>query len=61
MDDSKYDKFEALNPFFSIVMKGLDGLVDGTISGTPLLTRRSLSFCIISQDGPNVSRVALHT
>ena len=29
MDDSKYDKFEALNPFFSIVMKGLDGLVDG--------------------------------
>jgi hypothetical protein len=29
MDKSKYDKFKALDPFFHIVMKGLDGLVDG--------------------------------
>ena len=29
MDSSKYDKFKALDPFFNIVMKGLDGLVDG--------------------------------
>jgi len=26
---SKYAKYEALNPFFEIVMKGLTGLVDG--------------------------------
>jgi ketosteroid isomerase-like protein len=25
----KYEKFKALDPFFSIVMKGLEGLVDG--------------------------------
>ena len=29
MDTSKYDKFKALDPFFNIIMKGLDGLVDG--------------------------------
>jgi hypothetical protein len=29
MDTSKYDKFKALDPFFNVVMKGLDGLVDG--------------------------------
>ena len=29
MDKSKYDMFKALDPFFNIVMKGLDGLVDG--------------------------------
>src|ERR1700733_14017313 len=29
MGTSKYDKFKALDPFFSIVMKGLEGLVDG--------------------------------
>ena len=29
MGTSKYDKFEALVPFFGIVMKGLAGLVDG--------------------------------
>jgi uncharacterized protein len=28
MANSKYDEFKALNPFFDIVMKGLDGLVD---------------------------------
>jgi len=29
MHTSKYDKFKALDPFFDIVLKGLDGLVDG--------------------------------
>ncbi len=29
MDTLQYDKFKALDPFFNIVMKGLDGLVDG--------------------------------
>ena len=29
MENSKYDKFKALDSFFNIVMKGLDGLVDG--------------------------------
>ena len=29
MKKPKYDKFKALGPFFNIVMKGLDGLVDG--------------------------------
>jgi ketosteroid isomerase-like protein len=29
MDTSKYEQFTALDPFFNIVMKGLDGLVDG--------------------------------
>jgi ketosteroid isomerase-like protein len=29
MNSSKYDKFKALDPFFNIVMKGLEGLVDG--------------------------------
>ena len=29
MDNSKYDKYKALDPFFTIVMKGLYGLVDG--------------------------------
>ena len=29
MKKDKYAKFEALNPFFDIVLKGLKGLVDG--------------------------------
>jgi ketosteroid isomerase-like protein len=29
VDTSKYEKFKALDPFFNIVMEGLDGLVDG--------------------------------
>jgi ketosteroid isomerase-like protein len=29
MSNKKYSRFSALNPFFDIVMKGLDGLVDG--------------------------------
>lgn len=29
MGTPEYDKFKALDPFFSIVMKGLEGLVDG--------------------------------
>ena len=29
MGTRKHDKFRALDPFFQIVMKGLDGLVDG--------------------------------
>jgi ketosteroid isomerase-like protein len=29
MSKSKYDKFRPLDPFFNIVLKGLDGLVDG--------------------------------
>lgn len=29
MHNSKYAKFKALDPFFGIVMKGLNGLVDG--------------------------------
>ena len=29
MSSEKYSKFSPLNPFFDIVMKGLDGLVDG--------------------------------
>lgn len=29
MDTARYDKFNALNPFFDIVMEGLAGLVDG--------------------------------
>jgi uncharacterized protein len=29
MPKDKYEVFEALNPFFEIIMKGLSGLVDG--------------------------------
>jgi ketosteroid isomerase-like protein len=29
VSNEKYSRFSALNPFFDIVMKGLDGLVDG--------------------------------
>jgi uncharacterized protein len=29
MKENKYADFEALNPFFDVVMKGLSGLVDG--------------------------------
>lgn len=29
MPTAKYDRFKALDPFFGIVLKGLDGLVDG--------------------------------
>jgi uncharacterized protein len=29
MKKAKYDGFEALDPFFAVVMKGLSGLVDG--------------------------------
>jgi ketosteroid isomerase-like protein len=30
MTKSQYEAFEALNPFFEVVMEGLRGLVDGT-------------------------------
>ena len=29
MNSKKYSRFSALDPFFDIVMNGLDGLVDG--------------------------------
>jgi uncharacterized protein len=29
MTKAKYEAFEALNPFFGVVLKGLHGLVDG--------------------------------
>ncbi len=29
MKNVRYAEFEALNPFFDIVLKGLDGLVEG--------------------------------
>jgi hypothetical protein len=29
MKEAKYEDFEALNPFFEVVMEGLHGLVDG--------------------------------
>ena len=29
MTKAQYEVFEALNPFFKVVMKGLRGLVDG--------------------------------
>ena len=30
MTRTQYEVFEALNPFFEVVMEGLRGLVDGT-------------------------------
>jgi uncharacterized protein len=40
MTKAQYEVFEALNPFFEVVMEGLRGLVDGdhyfdTIGGWP--------------------------
>jgi len=29
MPDAQYEVFEALNPFFEVILKGLSGLVDG--------------------------------
>jgi len=29
MTKAQYEEFEALNPFFEVVLKGLRGLVDG--------------------------------
>ena len=29
MTKAQYEAFEALNPFFGVVLKGLQGLVDG--------------------------------
>ena len=56
MGTPKYDKFADLDPFFAIVMKGLEGLVDGHHSGTPWPLMRSSSSVTVSQVGPNASR-----
>ena len=61
MDKSKYDKFKALDPFFNIVMKGLDRLVDGDHFWTPLPTRRCLSFATVFRAGPNALKAELRT
>ncbi len=36
MTKAKYEVFEALNPFFGVVLKGLRGLVDGKHYSTRL-------------------------
>ena len=53
MSHAKYAAYEALEPFFEIVMKGLIGVVDGdhyfdTIAGTSSSSTNSL-------DGPEQS------
>ena len=59
MDKSKYDKFKALGPFFNIVMKGLDGLVDGDHFWDAVADEVVFEFRIVFQAGPNALRAEL--
>ena len=50
MPKNRYEAFEALDPFFKVVMKGLRGLAN--IILTRLLMTLSSNHAITSRDGP---------
>jgi hypothetical protein len=51
MPKADYAVFEALNPFFEIIQKGLSGLVDGEHYLTQLPMTHSLNSAITSPVG----------
>jgi len=51
MKEAKYEDFEALNPFFEVVMEGLRGLVDGDHYFDVIARTHSSSFAITSPVG----------
>ena len=48
---AEYEIFEALNPFFKVVLRGLSGLVDGNIISIRSPKTQSLSPAISSRAG----------
>lgn len=51
MKKDNYEKFEALNPFFDIVLKGLKGLVEGDHFFETIADDATLEFVMSFRDG----------